>query len=290
MSKKETKPKVERYREVSVKIGDIKTEISVRSQIVQELVEKYAELSEIPDITIAQIKGVYYLVDGAHRLRAIKRKIYKQYEDNTLWHEEKFKKDYPEGWDGITIVANLDTRIKTRKQLIVAMVEANVKHGLPYSNSDKILNAKLLQKEGKNHRQIASIFGVDPSTVSRWFKPEKVEKKKLTIEKVLEKKEELESKGEKDLHRKIASDPEIEVSESTVRRIIQKAEEPEGLPAREIQDTTNFDKAKDHLELSLRHMTGLKRILEQYKFNDQQNARLNILLENLIEQATALKI
>lgn len=264
-------------KQISVKIGDIDLDYDgrVRQRMMHSVVKHYSELKDLPDVVVAvnmkkaKDKKPYILADGHHRLEALRRRFIKANEDI-------------EGYqvDNENIVVTLATGIKTYRQLMLYRVEANVKHGLPYSDADRVRSAKLLLGQKYSQKRIAKIFGVDPSTVSKWVKPLQEEKKTAVKARV----EALKDEGKSvRVISKTLEQEGIEVSPSTVQRIVKETEDPNTVPERVVEDSTEYDRALDHLKQIQRHFTGYRRQSEKVVFKQKQATRLIMMLEGFEE-------
>ncbi len=275
-------------KKITVKISEIDTDIgySDRKKLSFETVSHYRELlvtnpKSLPDIVVAKNmkqkgkmfleKHPYILVSGRHRLQAVA--------DNIMGT----KNNVYVSTDNIVtpIVVNLDLTIKTYKQLYLARVGDNLEHGLQYNETDRIVSAKLLLSVKVSQKAIAKLFGVDPSTVSKWLRPETTAKKTEKIEKVVS----LKDKG-KSLS---TISKETDIPKTTVYRILEdvdKATEKAATqPERTIQDTTHFIKAKRNIKEARRQMDSLGKTLNDVKFSEKQ---LTLLSENLASLKTSV--
>ncbi|WP_457641857.1 helix-turn-helix domain-containing protein [Persephonella sp.] len=116
-----------------------------------EKVEEYAEMIKNgvefdPILVWKNPKDIkYWIIDGNHRYLAHKKvgKTYIQAKLKDLKNEKDFRKQ---------------------------AIKANLKHGIPLTKEEKMINARLLYQDGTPVDEIALIFGVKERTINNWIK------------------------------------------------------------------------------------------------------------------------
>ncbi len=142
---------------------------------IPEKVEEYAEMIKNgvefdPILAWKNPKdGKYWIIDGNHRYLAHQKvgKTYIQAKLKDLKNEKEFRKE---------------------------AIKANLKHGIPLTKEEKIINARLLYQDGTPVDEIALIFGVKERTVHNWIK-DIIDEKKHQKEELKKKALELYSEG-----------------------------------------------------------------------------------------------
>ncbi|MEM3426715.1 sigma factor-like helix-turn-helix DNA-binding protein [Hydrogenobacter thermophilus] len=155
---------------VKVKIADLYIPQGLLPRILTgtdpATVERYAQAleagEELPPIKVWKREGVYWVIDGIHRIEA-----YKQLGRQTIEAEL------------IECEDELDYRIKA--------IRENLKHGLPLTNEEKRENMRLLYKLGKKDiEELAKLFSVPRSTAYYWLEDLTKEEQAEVVRKVLE--------------------------------------------------------------------------------------------------------
>jgi len=114
-------------REQILKISDvyIDDKIYPRESFSQMVVNQYKKDmkfgSVFPNIWVAKFKGKYYLVDGLHRIRS----------------KEQLGEEF--------IKADIQENLKTKLDIYLASIRANLRHGKTLSHKDRIKVAKQLK-------------------------------------------------------------------------------------------------------------------------------------------------
>jgi len=142
---------------------------------IPEKVEEYAEMIkngvEFDPILVWKNPkdNKYWIIDGNHRYLAHQKagKNYLQAKLKDLKDEKEFRKE---------------------------AIKANLKHGIPLTKEEKIINARLLYQDGTPIDEIALIFGVSERTINNWIK-DLIDEKKHQKEELKRKALELKEQG-----------------------------------------------------------------------------------------------
>jgi ParB-like chromosome segregation protein Spo0J len=141
----------------------------IYTHTIEEKVEEYkeamAEGQEFPPITVWDRNGIYWLIDGTHRLLAVKRLGKK------------------------TIKAEI-VKLENEKESRILAIEKNMMHGIPLDREEKKELARLLYKDGIEIEKLRKLFRVSERTIYYWCNglkrnanPEELKEKMLEMRK-----------------------------------------------------------------------------------------------------------
>ena len=114
--------------------------------------------AKFPAIEVAKIKNKYYLIDGKHRLEAIK---VLNKEGNGKLDMDKRTKD-----SDIHVSCQVYSTLSL-KEVYVMSVEKNVTHGLPFTTFDKLNIVKKLEGMNMGSKQISDIVRMPIDNIER---------------------------------------------------------------------------------------------------------------------------
>lgn len=132
---------------------------NLREATIREYATKYRNGEEFPALMVAQIEDGLFLIDGFHRLEALKR----------LYGPEMLK-----------VVSVEIVQCKDEKEARWIGAQRNMRHGVPLTRKDRrnVFNAyvdagmhwKVYRKKYKSWRQIATDVGITHKTARDWMK------------------------------------------------------------------------------------------------------------------------
>jgi len=96
-----------------------------------------------PPIVVGELKGKYYIIDGWHRVEALRL----------------LKQDF---------VKAIVKRVKSRKELFAEAVKLNVKHGKPLSIQDKVKIIDKLEELGFDTENIAELVKIPTGKLEKY--------------------------------------------------------------------------------------------------------------------------
>ncbi len=142
---------------VQVSIKDIVVDEAVRTRPISKVwINKFKELIGLGELKepllVCILKGIYYLVDGNHRLEA--------------W------KIATEGNGDIKIPARV-VKCENYEQMVVEAFRANKKHGLPYQEKEReALFWKFTQEFKWPKKKAQAELGISDEHTAEWYEPE----------------------------------------------------------------------------------------------------------------------
>ena len=144
--------------DIIVSEGDIYPRNSYSWQTAYGYSQAMKAGAKFPPVEVAKIKGKYYLVDGKHRLEAIK-----------ILNKEgngKKKMDARTKDEDIGVQCEVYSTM-TMKDVFIMSVERNVTHGLPFTSFDKMNIVKRLEGMNLSPKQISGIVRMPIGNIER---------------------------------------------------------------------------------------------------------------------------
>ncbi len=231
---------------------------------IPEKVEEYAEMIkngvEFDPILVWKnpTDSKYWIIDGNHRYLAHQKagKTYLQAKLKDLKDEKEFRKE---------------------------AIKANLKHGIPLTKEEKIINARLLYQDGTPVDEIALIFGVSERTINNWIK-DIIDEKKHQKEELKRKALELKKQGKNS--KEIAEI--LGVPDGTIRYWLLETENLQNpTPETDLPKNENFQKlASNPHDLTIKlHNEGLKYEEIQQKILEETGQEIPInTLQNWVAE------
>ncbi len=122
---------------------------------IAEVVEKYKQMMEdgveFDPIKVWKKGREYWVVDGVHRLEAVKQL-------------------------GKEIIKAEVVELADEQEYRIAAIKANLKHGVALAEAEKKILAQILFEEGLSKEEIRKIFGVGEKALTRWLSDKLKEK------------------------------------------------------------------------------------------------------------------